>query len=66
MPSWHHHHHHYLLFMQGIFMLTSGFFRLLADLPKPFWRYPISYISYGSWGLQVSLHEINFGYYARG
>ncbi|XP_059429657.1 ABC transporter G family member 15-like [Corylus avellana] len=36
----------------GIFMLTSGFFRLLADLPKPFWRYPISYLSYGSWGLK--------------
>ncbi|KAG2671134.1 hypothetical protein I3760_14G119300 [Carya illinoinensis] len=36
----------------GIFMMTSGFFRLLSDLPKPFWRYPISYLSYGSWGLQ--------------
>lgn len=35
-------------------MMTSGFFRLLPDLPKPFWRYPISYLSYGSWALQVS------------
>ncbi|KAG2674838.1 hypothetical protein I3760_13G155700 [Carya illinoinensis] len=38
----------------GIFMMTSGFFRLLSDLPKPFWRYPVSYLSYGSWGLQGS------------
>ena len=34
-------------------MMTSGFFRLLPDLPKPFWRYPISYIGFGAWGLQV-------------
>ncbi|KAL6966562.1 ABC transporter G member 15 [Sarracenia purpurea var. burkii] len=36
----------------GIMMMTAGFFRLLNDLPKPFWRYPISYISYGAWALQ--------------
>ncbi|KAJ8751216.1 hypothetical protein K2173_016397 [Erythroxylum novogranatense] len=36
----------------GIMMMTSGFFRLLPDLPKPFWRYPISYINYGAWGIQ--------------
>ncbi|XP_038695714.1 ABC transporter G family member 15-like [Tripterygium wilfordii] len=36
----------------GIIMMTSGFFRLLPDLPKPFWRYPISYMSYGSWAIQ--------------
>ncbi|GFZ18158.1 ABC-2 type transporter family protein [Actinidia rufa] len=36
----------------GVMMMTSGFFRLLNDLPKPFWRYPISYISYGAWALQ--------------
>ncbi|GLJ39572.1 hypothetical protein SUGI_0808540 [Cryptomeria japonica] len=40
--------------IMGIMMMTSGFFRLLNDLPKPVWRYPISYISYGSWGLQGS------------
>uniref|UniRef100_A0A7N0TU25 ABC transporter domain-containing protein n=2 Tax=Kalanchoe fedtschenkoi TaxID=63787 RepID=A0A7N0TU25_KALFE len=38
----------------GIMMMTSGFFRLLPDLPKPIWRYPISYLSYGSWALQGS------------
>ncbi|EOA30003.1 hypothetical protein CARUB_v10013106mg [Capsella rubella] len=36
----------------GIIMMTSGFFRLLPDLPKVFWRYPVSYISYGSWAIQ--------------
>ncbi|TXG73272.1 hypothetical protein EZV62_001851 [Acer yangbiense] len=36
----------------GIIMMTSGFFRLLPDIPKLFWRYPISYISFGSWGMQ--------------
>lgn len=38
----------------GIMMMTSGFFRLLPDLPKPFWRYPISFLSYGSWAIQGS------------
>ncbi|XP_010269761.1 PREDICTED: ABC transporter G family member 15-like [Nelumbo nucifera] len=36
----------------GIMNLDSGFFRLLPDLPKLFWRYPMSYISYTSWSLQ--------------
>jgi hypothetical protein len=41
--------------LQGIMMLTSGFFRLLPELPKIFWKYPVSYIVYGSWGLKVQL-----------
>ncbi|KAL8055529.1 hypothetical protein ABFS82_04G061600 [Erythranthe guttata] len=36
----------------GIMMMTAGFFRLLPDLPKAFWRYPVSFIGYGSWSLQ--------------
>ncbi|CAI9106280.1 OLC1v1005402C3 [Oldenlandia corymbosa var. corymbosa] len=36
----------------GIMMMTAGFFRLLPDLPKIFWRYPVSFLSYGSWSLQ--------------
>lgn len=39
----------------GIMMMTSGFFRLLPDLPKPFWRYPISLFSYGSWAFQGAM-----------
>ncbi|RYQ91503.1 hypothetical protein Ahy_B09g097409 isoform C [Arachis hypogaea] len=38
--------------IQGIFMLVSGFFRLPHDIPKPFWRYPMSYISFHFWSLQ--------------
>ncbi|XP_042044680.1 ABC transporter G family member 15-like isoform X3 [Salvia splendens] len=38
----------------GIMMMTAGFFRRLPDLPKPIWRYPISYIGYGAWALQGS------------
>ncbi|XP_071709219.1 ABC transporter G family member 12-like [Rutidosis leptorrhynchoides] len=36
----------------GVMMMTAGFFRLLPDLPKVFWRYPISYINSMSWALQ--------------
>lgn len=41
-------------------MMTAGFFRLLPDLPKVFWRYPISYLGYGSWSLQVLLYILLF------
>lgn len=41
--------------LQGIFMLLSGYFRLRKDIPKPFWRYPMSYISFHFWALQVNL-----------
>ncbi|KAK7258982.1 hypothetical protein RIF29_24575 [Crotalaria pallida] len=37
----------------GVMMMTTGYFRQIHDLPKVFWRYPISYINYGAWGLQV-------------
>lgn len=38
---------------QGIFMLVAGFFRLVDDLPKPVWRYPLSYIGFDMYALQV-------------
>ncbi|XP_056693995.1 ABC transporter G family member 11-like [Spinacia oleracea] len=38
--------------IQGIFMLVSGFFWLPKDIPKPVWRYPMSYISFRFWALQ--------------
>jgi hypothetical protein len=43
---------------QGIFMLVSGYFRLPHDIPKPFWRYPMSYISFHYWALQVKTKSI--------
>jgi hypothetical protein len=39
--------------VQGIFMLVAGFFRLINDLPKPVWRYPLSYIGFDMYALQV-------------
>lgn len=31
--------------LQGLMILAGGFFRLPNDLPKPFWKYPMYYIS---------------------
>ncbi|KAF7813386.1 ABC transporter G family member 11 [Senna tora] len=36
-------------FLMGIII---GYFRLPHDIPKPFWRYPMSYISFHFWALQ--------------
>lgn len=44
-----------ILMNQGIFMLVAGFFRLRKDLPKAVWRYPMSYISFHTYALQVLL-----------
>lgn len=46
--------------VQGLMMMTAGYFRQIRDLPKFFWRYPISYINYGAWGLQVNSRVSKF------
>lgn len=33
----------------GISMVVSGFFRLPHDIPKPVWRYPVSYLTFDFW-----------------
>ncbi|PON86891.1 ABC transporter-like [Trema orientale] len=33
-------------------MMPSEIFRLISDLPKFFWRYPMSYVSFASWALE--------------
>ncbi|PQP94880.1 hypothetical protein Pyn_04449 [Prunus yedoensis var. nudiflora] len=33
-------------------MIPSLLFRRLVDLPKIFWRYPMSYLSYAAWSIQ--------------
>ncbi|GMH14593.1 hypothetical protein Nepgr_016434 [Nepenthes gracilis] len=38
--------------IQGGMMLVGGFFRLPDDLPKPFWRYPMYYISFHKYAFQ--------------
>ncbi|TXG70343.1 hypothetical protein EZV62_005278 [Acer yangbiense] len=35
-----------------LMMMASEIFKLLPDLPKFFWRYPMSYISFASWAIQ--------------
>ncbi|CAA6669547.1 unnamed protein product [Spirodela intermedia] len=40
--------------IQGIFMLVSGHYRFPKDLPKPVWKYPLSYMSFQFWALQAS------------
>lgn len=40
--------------IQGIMMLAGGFFRLPNDLPNPFWRYPMFYISFHRYAFQGS------------
>eukprot|EP00252_Welwitschia_mirabilis_P024923 TRINITY_DN7606_c0_g2_i1.p1 TRINITY_DN7606_c0_g2~~TRINITY_DN7606_c0_g2_i1.p1 ORF type:complete len:488 (+),score=87.47 TRINITY_DN7606_c0_g2_i1:205-1464(+) len=39
--------------VMAVQIMSAGFFRLLPDLPKPIWRYPVSYLSYCSWALQA-------------
>ncbi|XP_038719475.1 ABC transporter G family member 1-like [Tripterygium wilfordii] len=38
--------------IQGVMMLNGGFFRLPNDLPTPFWRYPMYYISFHKYANQ--------------
>lgn len=38
--------------IQGVMMLNGGFFRLPDDLPKPFWKYPMYYISFHKYANQ--------------
>ncbi|GMH05933.1 hypothetical protein Nepgr_007773 [Nepenthes gracilis] len=38
--------------IQGVMMLNGGFFRLPNDLPRPFWRYPVYYISFHKYAIQ--------------
>ncbi|KAF4373711.1 hypothetical protein G4B88_030054 [Cannabis sativa] len=38
--------------IQGFMMLAGGFFRLPNDLPDPFWRYPVFYISFHRYAFQ--------------
>ncbi|KVH93417.1 hypothetical protein Ccrd_004533 [Cynara cardunculus var. scolymus] len=38
--------------IQGLMILSAGFFRLPNDLPHIFWRYPMYYISFHRYALQ--------------
>ncbi|KAJ1378617.1 P-loop containing nucleoside triphosphate hydrolase [Sesbania bispinosa] len=36
----------------GVMMLDGGFYRLPSDIPKPFWRYPLHYMSFHKYAYQ--------------
>nr|GMD04792.1 ABC transporter G family member 11-like [Ipomoea batatas] len=38
--------------IQGLMMLSGGFFQLPDDLPKLFWRYPLYYIAFHKYAFQ--------------
>ncbi|XP_027915590.1 ABC transporter G family member 2-like [Vigna unguiculata] len=38
--------------VMGVMILTGGFFRLPNDLPKPFWKYPMYYVSFHKYAFQ--------------
>ncbi|KAL3538677.1 hypothetical protein ACH5RR_002043 [Cinchona calisaya] len=38
--------------IQGLMILSGGFFRLANDLPKIFWKYPMYYISFHKYAFQ--------------
>ncbi|KAK7319445.1 hypothetical protein RJT34_04166 [Clitoria ternatea] len=36
----------------GVMMLDAGFYRLPSDIPKPFWKYPLHYMSFHKYAYQ--------------
>lgn len=42
-----------------MFILVAGFFRLSKDIPKPVWRYPVSYIAFHPYAFQASNYAIS-------
>lgn len=38
--------------IQGMMILSGGFFRLPSDLPKPFWKYPMFYVAFHRYSYQ--------------
>ncbi|KAH6760144.1 white-brown complex-like protein [Perilla frutescens var. hirtella] len=46
--------------IQGIMILNDGFFRLPSDIPKPFWKFPVYYISFHNYANQ-GFYKNEFG-----
>ncbi|KAI5065206.1 hypothetical protein GOP47_0019901 [Adiantum capillus-veneris] len=49
--------------IMGIYSLTGGFFRFHDELPKPIWRYPVSYISFNTWSNRALYNNDFHGLY---
>jgi hypothetical protein len=46
------------LCIQILMLLVAGYFRLGDELPKPVWTYPVSYLSFYTYAIQVFLELI--------
>lgn len=46
-----------MVFLQGIMMLVAGYFRLRDELPKPVWKYPVSYLAFHTYAIEGLLEN---------
>lgn len=46
-----------VVLVQGIFMLLSGYFRNVDEIPEPMWKYPASYLSFYAYSLEGILQN---------
>lgn len=44
---------------QMVMMLSAGYFRIRSALPRPVWMYPISYVAFHTYCIQVSWFHIS-------
>lgn len=50
-----------MVFLQGIMMLVAGYFRLRDELPRPIWRYPLSYLAFHTYAIEGLLENEYIG-----
>lgn len=43
---------------QVVMMLSAGYFRIRSALPGPVWMYPVSYIAFHTYAIQVGLYYL--------
>ncbi|KAH9301784.1 hypothetical protein KI387_013367, partial [Taxus chinensis] len=46
-----------VVFLQGIMTLVAGYFRLRDELPRPVWKYPISYLAFHTYAIEGLLEN---------
>lgn len=46
------------LFSQVVMMLVAGYFRIRYALPQPIWKYPLSYIAFHTYSVQVKYFSL--------
>lgn len=50
-----------MAFLQGIMMLVAGYFRLRDELPRPIWKYPLSYLAFHTYAIEGLLENEYIG-----